>query len=73
MTPYFSTSGKKSGVISYEIGVDFIIVQFPQNQYKYSYTSCGISSTENMKQLALDSCGLTRFISEYDPCYEWKR
>lgn len=39
MTNYSSTSGKKPGVLAYEIGDDYIIVQFPEGQYKYSYSS----------------------------------
>jgi len=73
MTSYFSTSGKKSGVLAYEIGDDFIIVQFDGGQYKYSYRSCGTTATENMKMLALSSCGLNTYISRNNPNFEWKR
>jgi len=73
MTPYRSNSGKKSGVLAYEIGKDFIIVQFRSYKYKYSYRSCGQNSTETMKNLAFISKGLSTFIAQYKPNYEWKR
>ena len=73
MTPYSSVSGKESGVTAYEIGGDFIIVRFYSVDYKYSYSSCGQSATEIMKKLALASNGLSTYISQNDPDYEWKR
>jgi hypothetical protein len=73
MTPYSSASGKRSGVSAYEIGDTFIIVQFYTAQYKYSYSSCGQSATETMKRLALASNGLSTFIAQNKPNYEWKR
>lgn len=73
MQSYSSNSGKKSGVTAYEIGEDFIIVRFGTADYKYSYSSCGQSTTELMKGFALASEGLSTFISQADPAYEWKR
>lgn len=73
MTPYSSTSGKQSGVIAYEIGTDHIIVQFKGGNYKYSYRSCGKDATETMKKHALASNGLSTFIAQEQPPYEWKR
>lgn len=73
MTPYSSTSGKRSGVTAYEIGDTFIIVQFYGGQYQYSYSSCGRSAVETMKGLALASNGLSTFIAQAKPQYEWKR
>jgi len=73
MTPYSSTSGKRSGVSAYEIDDNFIIIQFYGGQYKYSYSSCGQSATETMKRLALASNGLSTFIAQNKPDYEWKR
>lgn len=72
MEPYSSTSGKKSGVTGYEIGDDFIIVQFYGGQYKYSYRSCGVNATKTMKGLAFASNGLSTFIAQNKPDYEWK-
>lgn len=73
MTPYTTTSGKKSGVSEYEIGDNYIIVQFYSAQYKYSYSSCGKTATEAMKRLASASSGLSTFIAQNKPAYEWKR
>lgn len=64
MTPYSSTSGKKSGVISYEIGDDFIVVQFDQGQYMYPVSLNGKRTVDKMKSLALASNGLSTFISQ---------
>jgi len=73
MIPYSSTSGKKSGVSAYENGNDYIIVQFNAWLYKYSYRSCGQSATETMKRLAVASGGLSTFIAQQKPDYEWSR
>ena len=73
MTPYSSIGGKESGAIAYEMGDDFIIVRFNGADYKYSYSSCGKSATDSMKRFALASKGLSTFISQNDPDYEWKR
>lgn len=73
MTPYSSTSGKSSGVSAFEIGDSYIIVQFRTTQYKYSYSSCGQSATETMKRHALASNGLSTFIAQKNPKYDWKR
>ena len=73
MIPYSSISGKKSGVSAYEIGDDHIVVQFYAGQYKYSYSSCGQTATEAMKGCALASNGLSTYIAQNKPDYEWKR
>lgn len=73
MIKYTSTSGKKSGVLAYEIGDDYIMVQFPEGFYKYSYDSCGESATEEMKELASTSCGLSTYIAQIQPDFEWKQ
>jgi len=64
MTPYSSTSGKKSGVISYEIGDDFIVIQFDKQQYTYPVSLNGKRIIDKMKSLALASNGLSTFISQ---------
>lgn len=73
MTPYSSLSGKKTGVSAYEIGDDYIIVQFYSAMYKYSYSSCGKNPTEAMKMLASASSGLSTYIAQNRPQFEWKR
>lgn len=63
MTPYFSTSGKKSGVTSYGISEDSITVEFSGRQYTYPLSLNGESIINHMKSLALASRGLSSFIS----------
>ena len=71
MTAYNSSSGKKSGVTGYKIGEGFIIIQFNNSKnYTYSYRSAGKTIIEKMKKLALDSKGLSTFISENNPEFE---
>ena len=64
MTPYSSTSCKKSGVTAYEIGKDYITVQFDRNQYTYPESMNGKSIIDKMKSLAIASSGLSTFISQ---------
>jgi len=70
MTPYKSRSGKQSGVTAFQIGDDYIIVQFNHSEnYKYTYDSAGSSTIEKMKSLALVQQGLSTFISQNKPQY----
>ncbi len=71
MKTYKSRSGKNSGVIAYEIGDDFIKVQFQSNHvYTYSYRSSEKSIIEKMKNLATNQKGLATFISQNQPGFE---
>lgn len=63
MTPYSSTSGKKSGVTAYEINVDSITVEFSGRRYTYPVSLNGKSTIDHMKSLALASNGLSSFIA----------
>lgn len=64
--PYYNNSTNGSNILSYEIGDDFIIVEFSDfKKYKYSYQSAGESNVERMKQLAIDGHGLNAFINTY--------
>ena len=76
MKLYKNLSGKKSGVTGYDIGKDFIIVQFGTGReyrhYKYTYNSAGSGIIEKMKALAEAGSGLSTFISQNDPAYEDK-
>ncbi|MCW3092842.1 MAG: hypothetical protein JWP81_3911 [Ferruginibacter sp.] len=68
MTPYKSKSGKKSGVTGFQIGEDYIIVQFDDaRKYKYSYDTEKKSTIEKMKSLAMAQKGLSTFISRNNP------
>ncbi|SNB43594.1 conserved hypothetical protein [Flavobacterium psychrophilum] len=71
MTNYSSRSGKKSGVTAYEIGSDFIIVQFNGSKnYTYSNRSAGISAVNTMKSLAIGQSGLSTYISQNKPSFD---
>jgi hypothetical protein len=53
-----------SGVSAYEIGVDFIRIQFSTGAvYLYTYTSAGQANIEEMKVLAQRGDGLNSFIN----------
>lgn len=55
-----------SGVLSYEIGNDFIIVKFKTGAvYTYTYASAGKEKVETMKMLAKSGDGLNSFINRY--------
>lgn len=57
--------GGKSGVLEYEIGVDFIRVKFNDNSvYLYTNKSCGRDNCETMKSLAVAGEGLNTFINK---------
>lgn len=61
--PY--TGSAQSGVMAYQIGDDFIRIQF-RNQRVYTYSSKRISpdKIEHMKQLAVAGHGLNSFINQ---------
>ncbi len=62
METYLNLSGE-SGVRMYEIGPDFITVQFKDGAcYKYTYASAGRENIEHMKVLARAGRGLHSFI-----------
>ncbi|AFY60229.1 hypothetical protein [Synechococcus sp. PCC 6312] len=63
MEPYKNIDGD-SGVSAYEIGTDFIRVQFSSGAiYLYTYTSAGEANIEHMKVLARQGNGLNSFIN----------
>lgn len=55
-----------SGVASYELGNQFIRVQFKKKSkiYTYSYASAGYQHIENMQQLAPYDDGLNTYINQ---------
>ena len=67
----YKNLGGDSNVISYEIGDEFIDVQFNPSpvfsytNYKYTYGSTGDSNVEAMKELAQKGEGLSEFINEH--------
>ena len=74
MTPYKNLGGN-SGVKAYEIGQDFIKVQFSSDWvYGYTYEKPGPQKVEHMKQLAVKGQGLNSFISTtVRDNYAWKK
>jgi hypothetical protein len=61
----YSDVDRDSGVVRYELGSDYIRVQFSdRSQYLYTYSSAGSSHIENMKGLAQRGDGLNAYINE---------
>lgn len=63
----YRNSGGDSGVSSFEIGSDYILVQFfgTARTYRYSYRKAGQHHVENMKRLASSGSGLNSYINLY--------
>ena len=62
----YKNLGGNSGVVGYEIGTDFIRVQFSDGSvYLYTYASAGAHNVEQMKQLARMGQGLNAFINRH--------
>lgn len=62
----YSNKNGDSGVSGYQIGSDFIWVQFSSGSiYEYTYLSAGSSNIEKMKDLAQAGSGLNGFINSY--------
>ncbi len=58
--------GGNSGVEAYEIGEDYIRVQFADGSvYLYTYASAGREHIERMKELARRGQGLNGYINRY--------
>jgi hypothetical protein len=64
MTTYRNLEGN-SGILAYEIGSDYIDVQFKGGKvYRYTDASAGSNNIETMKGLAQAGHGLNTFISK---------
>lgn len=65
MQPYFNINGN-SNVLCYNIGTNYIEVQFRGTPkiYRYSYSSAGANNVETMKSLARQGHGLNSFINK---------
>lgn len=67
MPRYKDTDGD-SGIYAYEIGPDWIEVEFSRGTtrfYRYTYASAGSGHVEMMKKLAAQGDGLNTFIRAY--------
>lgn len=63
----YRNSGGDSGVSSFEIGADYILVRFSGNirTYRYSYQKAGQQHVEAMNRLARTGNGLNSYINRY--------
>lgn len=63
----YRNSGGDSGVSAFEIGSDYILVQFSgtYRTYRYSYRKAGQNHVESMKRLARSGNGLNSYINRY--------
>ena len=58
------------GIAAYEAGAKFIRIPFTRGSiYLYTYQSAGENDIEEMKELAKEGSGLTRFINDFQPGY----
>ena len=65
MQRYRDVAGE-SGIAAYEIGRNYIRVQFKEGgTYRYTYRSTGSRNVERMKLLATCGVGLTTYINQY--------
>ncbi len=69
----YKNLGGNSNVHFYEIGSDYVMVQFSTGRpYKYSYRSAGRDKVEIMKKLAVQGQGLNSYIMRYAK-YDYER
>ena len=61
----YKNLGNDSGVTAFEIGKDYILVQFKNHTYEYNYITPGEVHTNNMKSLARRGKGLNGYINKY--------
>jgi hypothetical protein len=65
MQRYGNASGN-SGVLAFDAGSDFILVQFRGGDiYRYSESLVGREHVERMKELAASGKGLSTYISQH--------
>ena len=71
----YKNLSRDSSVYAYEIGMNYIDVQFNDGSiYRYSYKSAGASNVEQMKRYAQAGDGLGSFIQRnVRKLYEFKR
>jgi hypothetical protein len=66
--PAYQNLGGDSGVVSYEISPNYIVVWFKEGQnkkYTYDYQSTGMQDVEEMKRLAQSGIGLNSYIGKH--------
>ena len=58
--------GDNSGIVAYELGEDWIKIQFRDGGlYLYDYKNTGSDLIEQMKELAIAGQGLNSFVSRF--------
>lgn len=73
MTTMYKDWDNDSNIFTYDIGIDYIVVEFKSGRcrnYRYTYYSAGRDSIEQMKLLAKQNEGLNSFISIYKPRHD---
>lgn len=71
MQPYKSKSSDHSGVSGFEIGRNYINVQFTNGSvYQYTHVTAGTFTVEQMKKLAQENEGLSTYITQHRPGYK---
>ena len=70
----YSGAERDSGISAYEIGPEFIEVEFTgAGIYAYTYNSAGRDHVENMKVLAASGKGLNSYINDHTKDHwEWR-
>lgn len=64
---HYKNYNGNSGILRYEIGDNFVTVEFQTGNYrfyKYTFMSAGQSNVNQMKTLAIQGRGLNGFIKE---------
>ncbi|WP_312389819.1 hypothetical protein [Chryseobacterium sp.] len=62
----YSNRNGDSGISGYQIGSNYILIQFTTGSiYEYTYSSAGASNIETMKNLARSGSGLNGYINSY--------
>ena len=69
MTPYFSKSGKKTGVIAYQIKEESVTLNYKSKNggvtsITYSYNISGVKHVENIKKFARTAENLNRYLAK---------
>jgi len=61
---WYRRLNKKSDVVKYRIGDDYVVIRFSKNDdlYVFDYEKSGKDRVEKMKELIKEGQGLSRFI-----------
>ena len=76
MKSYFSVSpsGKRTGVVGYDYGEDWVTVCFSSGaEYTYTTQSCGAAMLAEIKRLADGQHGLNSYLNHFKPGFAHKK